>query len=78
MADQRGRTLVKEYYTIAPEIVSAIEQQKNALGIWKDIYEEIRIIVLKIVSQKYNEALERYKRMTIRLKSEYLKTQLSR
>jgi hypothetical protein len=73
MTNSAGRNAIKEYYKMAPEIVQAVNNQENAQRIWDGVYVDIRQAVSLVLSGKSNEAFEHYKKMTLRLKNNFLK-----
>ena len=70
----RGRKAVKEYYNLAPEIITAIEEKEgpNAINVFQGLYPEIQKIVNFILSGNFESAFQNYKQMTSQLKTNYL------
>ncbi len=67
-----GKALIKQYYEIAPKIVSAINKTPNSRAIYDGIYEKMVLPCVQFIEeQKYQEALELYRAMTIQLAKEY-------
>jgi len=67
-----GKKLIKEYYEIAPKIVDAINRTGVGSNIFKNLYVEILEIVSLIDNQKFEDAIKYYVGMTINLKNKYL------
>ena len=68
-----GEADIKEYYRIAPGIVSAINQRLDADNIWKRIYEELIVKCVEMIKAgEYASTYELYKGYTIRLQEMYL------
>lgn len=68
-----GVYAVKNYYAVAPEIISNIntKEKDSAIFIWLNLYPEILKAVFYIINQKYNAAFEHYKNITLNLKNKY-------
>jgi hypothetical protein len=65
-----GRALVKEYYAIAPGIVSSLEARADARSLFHDLYVgDIRAALSLIERGKDDEAMRHYQRMTRRLET---------
>lgn len=58
-----GRSLIDEYYRIAPGIVTKIDQSDKKETIYEYIYQKIQECVRLIDSCKFEEAVEVYKNM---------------
>lgn len=69
-----GKKLVREYYSIAPEIVQAVNEQgiEQAEIVWKNVYGDIRKAISLISKRDFDGAVRHYKEMTLKLKGEYL------
>lgn len=67
LGSSAGRSLVTEYYKIAPKIVSRIESDPESYLIYDRIYSEIEVTVKAIKEGKYKKAVEVYTRATKRL-----------
>ena len=72
MQQPSGRSAVREYCKIAPEIVSAIENQRNAKEIWHALYRDIRHAVSLVLAGDFERAFRHYQQMTLRLSKTYL------
>lgn len=71
---EMGKNLVKEYYTIAPNIVKNINKQSNSLPVYTQIYSKMIQPTLQHIEQKeFEKAIELYKNYTYALKTEYFK-----
>ena len=69
---KKGKDVIKQYYEIAPKIVSAINETKNSKLVYDMLYEKmVKPCVTFIEQEKYQEALELYQRMTLQLEKEY-------
>lgn len=64
-----GKNSVKEYYRIAPDIVKSVNSRSDSSEIWREVYNEIKSIVELIMFGDNQEAMDRYKTMTFRLKN---------
>jgi hypothetical protein len=63
-----GTRMIDEYYRVAPSLVDKIDQRKDADSIYSTIYKEVILpCVDSINHKKYDEALNRYKDMYIKL-----------
>lgn len=68
-----GERVIQEYYDIAPKIVKKINQSKNALNIWKDLYHSLVDKSVKLIQAgRKSEAYENYKSIVKELKRRYL------
>lgn len=68
----QGRRDIKEYYSVAPEIVQAINERTNSEEIWNKVYGEIQKAVSLVLKENFNEAYEHYKNLTSNLKKKFL------
>lgn len=69
-----GLLVIAEYYAIAPKIVEEIDKKDNKEAIYDDIYENMVIPCVKYIEEeKFQEALELYRNMTLKLRTEYCK-----
>ena len=57
LEDADGKSLVKEYYQIAPQIVTEINQYSNIGEIWSLLYDKLVTGTTTLVSDKHNERL---------------------
>ena len=64
---------MEEYYKIAPGIVDAIDALEDSNFIYEEIYQVVKKSVRYIENKEYDEALDLYKEMTIKLKEKYCK-----
>lgn len=72
MQTEEGRTLVEEYYNIAPVLVHAIDMQKDPAGIYDEIYRDYLCPCIDLAAEGENEACKRlYTDMVENLKSRY-------
>jgi hypothetical protein len=68
-----GKKAIREYYIIAPQIVSAINALGiNAKSIWAGTYVEISKAVSLVLSKDFDKAYSHYKNMTQNLMRRYL------
>lgn len=69
---EEGKQLVEQYYSIAPKIVSAINETKDSKSVYEMIYEKmVKPCVQFIEEKEYNKALALYRQMTLKLEKEY-------
>lgn len=69
---EEGKAIIKEYYTIAPSIVSAINKKDNNKVIYDRIYDEMVVPCVKFIEAgKYQETVELYRSMTRKLQEEF-------
>lgn len=69
---KEGNQVVKQYYEIAPKIVSAINDTKDSKAVYEMLYEKmVKPCVVFIEQKRYQEALELYRNMTLKLEKEY-------
>lgn len=70
---QGGDVLISEYYSLAPRIIEAINKRPNAHEVFCGIFDRDIIKAVDMVQKGDSEsALQHYKDMTNRLKSEFL------
>lgn len=70
---KEGRELIKQYYEIAPRVVSVINERQDKKSVYQKIYEEMVLPCVKLIKQeKYDETLELYKSYTLKLSQIYL------
>ena len=65
-----GASLISEYYTTAPAIVSAVHAEPRRESILAGMLAEIQSIVSEIEESRNDSALKRYRNMFNRLKTE--------
>lgn len=63
MKTEEGRSLVEEYYKIAPAIVDGIMASANSAEILENIYGEICRVLVLIEAKRYEQAIEAYRAM---------------
>lgn len=66
------KSMVAEYYEIAPEIVEAIQSTPDSGSEFESIYDTISFCVRLIRGEQFEQALEAYRAMVQRLKQKYL------
>ncbi len=69
----KGIQLIKRYYTIAPRIVNAINNNRNSKEIYNQIYKKILKVTQLIENGKRTKAISVYNKMVDDLKADYLK-----
>lgn len=70
---EEGKAVIKQYYEIAPKIVSAINDTKDSKSVYEMLYEKmVKPCVDFIEQNKYQETMELYRDMTLQLKKEYV------
>ena len=68
-----GDADIREYYRIAPGIVSAINLQQDADSIWRRIYEELILKCVQMIKAgDYTGTYQLYKGYTLKLQETYL------
>ena len=68
-----GEADVAEYYATAPAIVDAINARPDAQEVWERVYAELVVPCVALIEAGQNEeAWQKYKEMTQRLKKAYL------
>jgi len=68
----KGRKAVEEYYTVAPEVVHAVNQEDDPTAIWRSVCKDIRYAISLIMKGDYDGAFRHYQEMTAGLKNRYL------
>lgn len=67
-----GLAVIAEYYAMAPKIVEAIDKRDNKDSIYDSIYRKMVLPCVQYIEEKkYQEALELYRNMTLKLREEY-------
>ncbi len=73
-----GEDLIKEYYRIAPSIVTAIDSSENTDEIYIHIWNDYIQPCIKLIElSAYEECRDLYMRMVNELKDQYSKTEVS-
>lgn len=73
MATEQGRMEVKEYYTVAPKIVAAIDARSDAGAVWKELFSTvITPAVAYIKDGRQEEAHRLYRDCVLRLQEQYV------
>jgi hypothetical protein len=67
-----GESLLRDYDTLAPRIVAAIDERPDALAVYERIYAEVALCVRDIQGQDHAAALDRYRRLVEGLAGEML------
>ena len=67
--NERYKHVINEYSKIAPRIVDAVNNRKDAEEIWKSVYVDIKQAILLINTNQQETAVEYYQSMVIRLKT---------
>ena len=66
---EEGKSVIKQYYEIAPKIVSAINERLDSKKIYELLYEQmVKPCVELIEQEKYQETLELYYNVTNQFK----------
>ena len=69
---EEGLAVIAEYYAIAPKIVEAIDKREDSNSIYDMLYEQMVLPCVKFIEEKkYQETLELYRSMTLKLREEY-------
>ncbi|MBO4832331.1 MAG: hypothetical protein J5569_07725 [Oscillospiraceae bacterium] len=64
-----GEDAIREYYDIAPDIVSRINKRKDADTIWNSVYEDMILPCISMIREgRMEEAFELYRSCTLRLR----------
>ncbi len=71
-SSEYGKTLVDEYYRIAPEIVEKINASGNKKNYYDDIYQTILLCITEIDSGNNEKTLNLYKQMVDKYKKLFL------
>ncbi len=69
---EEGQQLIKQYYSVAPEIVQAIEASDNKENTYEYIFSIIEQCVQLIKSKDFNQTLQTYKDMVEFCSKKYL------
>ena len=70
---ESGKSLVEEYYNIAPTIVKRINRQKNAGEVYRGIWDRYLSPCIRLIEEdKKEECREVYSQMVRKLEKEYL------
>ncbi len=70
----KGQNLIKQYYEIAPRVVSAINEREDKFIIYQKIYDQMVLPCIKFIeNKKYEEALGLYQNWTLKLEENYTK-----
>lgn len=73
LATEDGKSLVEEYYNIAPTIVKRIDRQENAGEIYRGIWERYLSQCIRLIEEdRKEECREIYSLMVRKLEKEYL------
>jgi len=68
-----GNELIREYYSMAPSIVNAIDSKPNSHEIYNRIYEDYLVPCIKLIEEdKLQEAMLKYKAMADELHKKYV------
>lgn len=69
----KGKKLIKQYYEIAPKVVSSINDREDKLTIYQKIYNKMILPCVEFIeNEKYEEALGLYQNWTLKLEKEYV------
>lgn len=71
-SSESGVSAIKHYYDIAPSIVAAIDQDRDAKTIYDWIYEVIQQCLVAIRREDYDSVFEQYKQMVLDLEQRYV------
>lgn len=73
MASEEGRNIVRQYYEIAPKIVSAINDSENSREVYELLYDKMVMPCVRLIEEKkYIETMELYRDMTLKLEKRYV------
>ena len=67
-----GVSAIQHYYEVAPSIVAAIDQDRDAKTIYDWIYEVIQQCLVGIRREDYDSVFEQYKQMVLDLEQRYV------
>ena len=68
-----GEEDIREYYRIAPAIVSAVNQREDAQSIWRRIYQDLILKCVDLIETgDYVKTYQLYKHYTLQLQELYL------
>ena len=71
--DDQFKALVKEYYIVAPKIVSAINRRSDRKELYADIYHEMVLPCVEMIKEnRENEAVSLYTKYVYLLKARFL------
>jgi len=69
----KGNELIAEYYQIAPQLLTAIDQSSNPKGVYGQLYYKLVVPVIEhIQAGEFEEATKRYQSIVEELKKKYL------
>lgn len=69
----KGKELIKEYYSMAPSIVKAIDMEPDCHDIYDRIYEEHLLPCIRLIEEdRLHEAMLKYKAMADELHKKYV------
>lgn len=69
---EQGRELIAKYYEMAPLIVRAIDQRRNAAGIYANIYSDYLLPCIQLIQAgELKQCRENYKAMVEKLQNQY-------
>jgi hypothetical protein len=71
LKNTKGKKLVKQYYSVAPRIVSMINKDKNRKGVYQYVYHSIQKACLEIEQKKYRLAQQTYIALVNHLSKKY-------
>ena len=63
MASPEGKSIVRQYYEIAPSLVEKINLSENKDTIYRGIYQRILLCIREIEGNATEEAIKQYKNM---------------
>ena len=66
-----GEADIKEYYSIAPKIVKAINEQQNAKELWDEIYQKMVRPCVSFIKEGNNEAAYKLYRGYVQILAKY-------
>lgn len=67
-----GQNEINQYYRMAPDIVSSIDQRENRDEIWNQVYDELIAPCVRMIQADKNDAAYRlYKRYSLKLHNDY-------
>lgn len=75
MSSKEGQLIVKQYYAVAPKIVSSINDSEDSKVVYEMLYDKMVMPCVRLIEErKYRETMELYRDMTLKLEKRYVLT----